>query len=573
MTAHAAIAAVPKTGTPQRTMLQALLVSRVAWIVGSGENPADFDPRGEDGSPVTRVIGYNGLWFWYDEADSTTGHDGTTCIVTTATGGRYKVTGVDILITSVISKTLTTPPDPDDVDEEARPSDGDAYIVPTASTGPWATWTGSIAVWVEARREWFRILPKAGWFVSVPAATRDVVYRYDSVQAAWITGDGSTPAANTVPLSALIAHGLGPVRVSNQTTYAPPGSRKTGATPAMALGGTASNINDNSDSTTAVTSALGDLSAAAFASRIVAQLTLAATTDLICIEVRAVLGSAAGAMGIWYKSGGVWSQAGSGFTLSTSAQNIQRTGDFQDVTDIALVTEAKNWSTNTHTLAGLNAYDATVTGSVGDALIIAAGAFGIFAGHEGKVAICQVADTYTIYTPAVGNKVYDIALGYEVRWSGAAWVSAAGAMLKSKIQYTQGSGSPSGADGTASSYPDHATAPTTATERKLDPTSCTYTALTAGNVLIVNYEADFALDGSNGDPFMGVLYRGNETTALAWSRFARVGTGAVYRFVFYITAVDAAEQTYKFAIQRIASSPAAITAFGHRLWKIEEYAP
>src|SRR5690349_12339273 len=109
MTAHDAIAAVPKTGQPNRTLLQALLVSRLAYIVGADENPQDFDPRGEDGSPVTQVIGYNGLWFWLVESDATTGHDGVTCIVTTATGGRYKVTGVDLLITHVISKTVTMP--------------------------------------------------------------------------------------------------------------------------------------------------------------------------------------------------------------------------------------------------------------------------------------------------------------------------------------------------------------------------------------------------------------------------------------------------------------------------------
>jgi len=432
MTAHAAIAASPKTTSPNRALMQALLVSRVAYILGDDEDPTAFDPRGEDGSPVTLVIGYRGQFFWFDE-DSVAGHDGTTVIVTSATGGRYLVNDINLLITSVISKTLTTPPDPDDVDEELRPSNGDAYIVPSASTDEWATWAKSIAVWVEARREWFRILPKAGWYVSVPGDTRDTVYRYDSVQSDWITGDGATAAADSIPLSAIIGVGASlTVRVQNQTTYAPPGSRKTGATPTMPLGGTASNINDNSDTTTATTSALGNLTGAAVADRIIARLALAAATDLISIEARGVLGSAvssSNAMGIYYSTnnGSSWTQAGSGFTLSATAQNIQRNGSFAGVTDIALVTEAKNWSTATNTLIGLNAYDATVTGTVGDAFIIASPAIGILAGHELKVAICEVANEYTIYTPQTSDVVADLALGIKVQWTGTAWISAAGA--------------------------------------------------------------------------------------------------------------------------------------------------
>lgn len=456
MTAHAAIAASPKTTAPSRALMQALLVSRIAYILGDDEDPTAFDPRGEDGSPVTLVIGYRGQFFWFDE-DSVAGHDGTTVIVTSATGGRYLVNDINLLITSVISKIVTTPPDPDDVDEEERPSNGDSYIVPPASTGPWATWTGSIATWVAARSEWFRILPKAGWYVSVPGATRDTVYRYDSVQSDWITGDGSTATANSIPLSAIqgVAASL-TVRVENQTTYAPPGARKTGATPAMPLGGTASNINDNSDSTSATTSALGNLTGAAMVDRIIAKLTLAAAADLISLEARGVLGSAVSStnhMGLWYSTnnGASWTQAGTGFTLSTAAQNIQRNGSFAGVTDIALVTEAKNWSTATNTVAGLNAFDATVTGTVGDGYVVGSPAIGIFAGMEGKVARCEVADTFTFYTPAVGDEVFDKAIGSRISWNGSSWessisgyaeVTEAEALTTSALSVTGSAGTP-----------------------------------------------------------------------------------------------------------------------------------
>jgi|GEM_PF-2491090 len=573
MTAHAAIAAVPKTGTPNRTLLQALLVSRYAWIVGSGESPADFDPRGEDGSPVTLVIGYNGLWFWLDEADSTTGHDGTTCIVTTATAGRYKVTGVELLITSVISKTLTTPPDPDDVDEGARPSNGDSYIVPSASTGDWATWTGSIAVWVEARREWFRILPKAGWFVSVPGATRDVVYRYDSVQADWITGDGATAGADTIPLSAIQGCSASlTVRVVNQTTYAPPGSRKTGATPTMPLGGTASNINDNDDATTGVTSALGDLSGATVAGRIIGRLALAAATDLITIEARGVLGSAvssSNAMGLYYSTdnGANWTQAGSGFTLSATAQNIQRNGSFAGVTDIALVTEAKNWSTSTNTLAGLNAYDATVTGSVGDSYIIASPAIGVFAGHEGKVARCEVADTYTIYTPLGGDVVHDINLGYKVEWNEAAgaWQSAAGSIFKFKKQRTASTGSATAVTASPSSgytFSDTA-APTTIYDRLEDAGAGTFShrALSATNELVIDYQVKLVAPDAGLIAF-GLLVD-SLTDAVDWVGVWNNAAGNAQMHNLRLTYApgDTTLHTYKIAVFRMAgfSAPTSIS--------------
>ena len=202
MTAHAAIAAVPKTTAPNRALLQSALVSRYAYVIWDSEDPQDFDPRGEDGTPLTHYILYNGLIFKLDEADATTGHDGTTCIVTSATGGRYKIVGVDLLITHVLSKTLTTPPSPDD---SPPPTNGDAYLVPAASTGDWASKEDYIAVWVEARREWFYIAPKPGWFVWIAGATADTAYHYDSVQAAWISGLGGGLAdADSVPISALL---------------------------------------------------------------------------------------------------------------------------------------------------------------------------------------------------------------------------------------------------------------------------------------------------------------------------------------------------------------------------------
>lgn len=244
MTAHPAIAAVPKTGQPSPPLLQALLVNRLAYIIGDAEDPTAFDPRGEGGGPVTLVLGYKGLWFWLDGADSTTANDGTTCIVTSATGGRYKVTCVDLRITYVKSKTVTTPPSPTDPNPALRPVNGDSYIVPVAATGAWAGKTNWIMTWVAARKEWFGVAPKPGWFVWMPASGRDIAYHFDAVQTAWVTGLGAGAADSaSVPPSALIWDN----RVQNQTTNTPPSAAQgiayiIGSSPTGAWAGNAGKL-------------------------------------------------------------------------------------------------------------------------------------------------------------------------------------------------------------------------------------------------------------------------------------------------------------------------------------------
>lgn len=218
MVAHPAIAAVPETGTPDRSLLQALLVQRTAFIFDDAEDPETFVPTGEGGS-VVLVLGYQGKWFWYDAADSTTAHDGVVCIVT-ADGKRYKTFGIDLLITSVISHSLTTPP--------VSPTYGDAYRIPSGATGAWAGHADEIAVWTP-REEWEFIEPKVGWLVwtrglsaSSPPVGYDAAYHYDSVQGAWVSGLGSQVFLDkTVPQAATINFGKFFI-VENQTTNAPP---------------------------------------------------------------------------------------------------------------------------------------------------------------------------------------------------------------------------------------------------------------------------------------------------------------------------------------------------------------
>jgi hypothetical protein len=214
---------------------------------------------------------------------------------------------------------------------------------------------------------------------------------------------------------------------------------------------------------------------------------------------------------------GVWHQAGSGFTLSTTAQDVQRTGTFAAVTDIALVTEAKNWSADTNTLAGLNAFDATVTGTVGDAYIIASPAIGIFAGQELKVAICEVADSFEFYTPGDGEEVYDNDTRRLYRWSSTAlaWEVVEG--IHHEYISTSASGTTDVA-GTPYTY-SASTPPTTAHLRIRDDSGRTFTARPGGEKLLIKYDCIVRILTAAGGLGTGntvlAIYRGSETNAIA----------------------------------------------------------
>lgn len=62
-----------------------------------------------------------------------------------------------------------------------------------------------------------------------------------------------------------------------------------------------------------------------------------------------------------------------------------------------------------------------------------------WSGHPGDLAICLVDGSFTIISPDAGDRVYDKALGYNVRWNGTAWVSASGRFLTSDKFYTSSS--------------------------------------------------------------------------------------------------------------------------------------
>lgn len=136
--------------------------------------------------------------------------------------------------------------------------------------------------------------------------------------------------------------------------------RVSPATPSMPLGGTAANINDNNPATSATTNGLGNLVGASVPARIIGQLDLGSVKTVSEIQVVGLscssAASASGAEGLYYSAdGSTWTQAGSGYTTTTTPTTFSSTGSFS-ARYVAVVSSAENWGTITHTIEDLNAF-------------------------------------------------------------------------------------------------------------------------------------------------------------------------------------------------------------------------
>lgn len=548
-------------GPPNKDLLRAELTSGMVGFIAATATRTSVDPVDAQSSAVRQAYVLEGAGvFVYDSADGTTADDGLSCIVLSG-GKRYKVVGSILLRGVIESATAASEPSPS--------AFGQQWI---DIAGVWGT-ANSIQTWISAA---------GGPWNETAADYLGAFYVKDEAGfrhwngASWVEGFGATAYADdSIPLSALIGFAASLIpKVVNQTTYAPPGSRVAGGTPTMPLGGTASAINDDSTATTAVTGALGDLTAAAVAGRIVARITYAAAKDLIAIEAKDVLGTAASsstACGLYYStdSGANWTQAGAGFTLATTAADVLRTGTFNGVTDIAVVVEAKAWSTNTATLADLNGHDATVTGTLGDGYVVAANGFGIFAGKAGQYARCELADTYTFYVADNGDELFDQALNQKIQWQAAqsAWISASGVWVDyAEAIATAGANAathPADPGATYSFSPT--TAPDVSTkEYTYDTNTISFAANVAGARLRLRWRAayvDFNFSayganrvGANTAITIGVR-RDSESALIAWSVLVpptdinTAGTGSAIssrplQAEFLLSASDDSAHTY-----------------------------
>lgn len=179
-----------------------------------------------------------------------------------------------------------------------------------------------------------------------------------------------------------------------------------------------------------------------------------------------------------------------------------------------------------------------------------------WAGNAGKLSISETDNDVTVYTPWVGMTVYDIALGYDVKWTGTAWVSAAGVWVGRTAVLTPGSGSVTAVAGTT--FYSYASGSSPATSNRIfgDAATATHQAKRAGAKLKIKWQGDVSIvtttqSTTAGEPCIA-LFRDSETTAIAVVRMPlskvllEVYAGPNRMAAeFFVDAVDASSHIYK----------------------------
>lgn len=204
----------PLTNLGDQGDLRGALIRRVPYTFTTTDNPEDYVAVDAGTGSIPWALVWAGRLFYFDPDDLTTAHDGITTIVT-SDGYRYKVDGIAADQLAVLSRTVTAPP--------ALPTVGDSYLVPSGSTGDWATHPNNIAIWTA--RGWRYIPPEVGQLIFVESESG--FYHYGT-GGAWTAGiGGSALGAGTVRSSSLIG-GRTHWVIVNQTTNTPPGSPANG---------------------------------------------------------------------------------------------------------------------------------------------------------------------------------------------------------------------------------------------------------------------------------------------------------------------------------------------------------
>ncbi len=157
-----------------RTFLEAL---KAYAAVGFGATEDITDVSFATGSPPN-IIGYaqTGGVYFYNSDDTTTPHDGLTCLVT-ADGRRYILADASAMVFSEILDILDDPP--------GSPSDGDAYIVDAAPSGDWVGHAKDIAL--ATPRGWVFATPKVGCALLNAATGLNIQYSVAGVWGAMAT--------------------------------------------------------------------------------------------------------------------------------------------------------------------------------------------------------------------------------------------------------------------------------------------------------------------------------------------------------------------------------------------------
>lgn len=189
-----------------------ILVRRLIYPIVGSEDPQDLIAIDPDSGLRPWGLAYNGFLFWHDPLDTTTAHDGVTCIKT-FDNLRYKRT-IGEPPDSVLSKGYSDP-------SAISPQIGDWYIVGAAPVGDWAGHADDLAFFNGAG-DWVFVTAAVG--VSVYVIDEDSTYHVDSYSN-WIIGIGSNALAPGSVLPSQLQGGGSHIlwSVENQTTNNPPG--------------------------------------------------------------------------------------------------------------------------------------------------------------------------------------------------------------------------------------------------------------------------------------------------------------------------------------------------------------
>lgn len=177
-----------------------------------------------------------------------------------------------------------------------------------------------------------------------------------------------------------------------------------------------------------------------------------------------------------------------------------------------------------------------------------------------KLAVCEVTDNFTIYTPKVGWAIFDKNTNASYTWNGTAWLSTAGTWIDRKATPLTTSGSTTAPNGSSYYSYSATTAPTTSHRRLNDDVTLSFTAKKSGARLRIHYSAAaiYTATGSEGTsntPAIA-LFVDSSSNASAWQMIGAVRTLVANNtsidchldYWFEIDAPDASSHTYKISL-------------------------
>lgn len=210
--------------------------------------------------------------------------------------------------------------------------------------------------------------------------------------------------------------------------------------------------------------------------------------------------------------------------------------------------------------------------TVGTAYVIGPSATGGWSGLDGKIAICEVAGSFVVYTPTNGWAAYDKALNNEYIFNGSAWKSAAGAIVNAGTVFTAASLSMVSI-GTGTTGYSPTSAPVATSFHYIDAASLSYTAKAAGARLRFTYRAEMVQSVSTAQNYVAGIHVDSVSAASDWLELCYATGNATisYPLVFEITASDASSHTYVIYFYQ-NSSTAAVTSVSRRRFSVEEFA-